>query len=571
MANVIENRVNTVYTGSAAVNAALHDLHKIHTAAEGASGLGGLGGLTQIAGLGLGVGAIAAVSGAFLGLSEAAKGAVESLREAGKEAEQLSNLSQKTGIATSALEGLQLAFKEAGVAEASLNIGLRFLNRSISEGDPALKKLGIITQDTKEALLELADAFSRSADGPDKTAVAIKVLGRAGSELIPVLNKGRVELETFLEQAEKTGAVLSEDTIKALKDLDNQFDALDRSMKVFKNTLLTLVAPAVVGFVKDISGMVQKMALLPQLFAVSVAGIAVWNDMLGKDKDGVKKLVAEAKELAKQAEVIADLNKKPFEVLDLGGQRDELEDFNAKMRAAATATKEAADKAEEAKKKFRELLETFVANTNATPLELPAIKPTGALEPEKFKTEKPAENIEKQLSPGIAAMAAFKKALIDATDVTLEKVGLLQGAFDGLASGLQEAFLGLLNGVESLGTAIVGVIKSMVSAILSELAKLAAAAIFKLFLKLIGFSLGPAGAVIAVASGFSPSGSGGGLDTTKRSGDVVGQFGVAIQDLSRELARANRNAVLVDRVSFFETIGNALAAPQRRRALAQGW
>jgi hypothetical protein len=168
-------------------------------------------------------------------------------------------------------------------------------------------------------------------------------------------------------------------------------------------------------------------------------------------------------------------------------------------------------------------------------------------------------------------MAAFKKALIDATDVTLEKVGLLQGAFDGLASGLQEAFLGLLNGVESLGTAIVGVIKSMVSAILSELAKLAAAAIFKLFLKLIGFSLGPAGAVIAVASGFSPSGSGGGLDTTKRSGDVVGQFGVAIQDLSRELARANRNAVLVDRVSFFETIGNALAAPQRRRALAQGW
>jgi hypothetical protein len=57
-----------------------------------------------------------------------------------------------------------------------------------------LKKLPLAATTADFALLKLADAFKRSPDGPDKTAVAMKLLGKSGADLIPLLNSAAVEI-----------------------------------------------------------------------------------------------------------------------------------------------------------------------------------------------------------------------------------------------------------------------------------------------------------------------------------------------------------------------------------------
>jgi hypothetical protein len=51
-----------------------------------------------------------------------------------------------------------------------------------------LKKLPKAATTADFALLKLADVFKRAPDGPDKTAIAMKLLGKSGADLIPLLN-----------------------------------------------------------------------------------------------------------------------------------------------------------------------------------------------------------------------------------------------------------------------------------------------------------------------------------------------------------------------------------------------
>ena len=47
------------------------------------------------------------------------------------------------------------------------------------------------------AIVALADAFKVLPDGAEKSAIAVKLLGKSGSELIPMLDMGREGIDKF--------------------------------------------------------------------------------------------------------------------------------------------------------------------------------------------------------------------------------------------------------------------------------------------------------------------------------------------------------------------------------------
>jgi hypothetical protein len=62
-------------------------------------------------------------------------------------------------------------------------------------------------------LLRVADKFENLKAGPEKASIAIRLFGRAGADLIPVLNQGRDGIEGL-------GVKISDDfaeTIKAVQ------------------------------------------------------------------------------------------------------------------------------------------------------------------------------------------------------------------------------------------------------------------------------------------------------------------------------------------------------------------
>lgn len=187
------------------------------TQAALASVRSGFAGLTQsLGGLGSAAGQIGALAGALGGLSVVgfAKTAIDM-------ADNLGKLSQKLGIAVEDLAGFQHAADLSDLTLDQFAQGVKQLSRYMGDNSEKLKAAGITATDAKGALIQLADAFAQMQDGPQKTAIAMEVLGKAGAEMIPLLNGGGAALRAMMEEGQRLNPVTAEMAKRAEEFNDN--------------------------------------------------------------------------------------------------------------------------------------------------------------------------------------------------------------------------------------------------------------------------------------------------------------------------------------------------------------
>lgn len=182
-------------------------------------------------------------------------------------AESLLNLSQKTGVSAEELQKLNYVADQSNIGAESLAQGFTFLNRAISsaatdasgEAAQAFKGLGIDLSDTQGNLkntetifYELSDAFEAGADGPNKVQTAVKLMGRAGAGLIPILNRGSEALRKHGSQFEKYGNIITKDGLNAIADFNDVVDNAMLSIRAFGSviaqTLIPYLQPIVQNF-----------------------------------------------------------------------------------------------------------------------------------------------------------------------------------------------------------------------------------------------------------------------------------------------------------------------------------
>src|SRR5262245_11950463 len=173
--------------------------------------------IAEIAGVGLSVGAV-----------------VHSFMKAVEAADQMNKATQKFGVGAEALSGLKYAADLADVSFEALGKGLKKLaqatvdavTKPTSEAAVAFQALGISMDEIKgktpdQVLLKIADAFSQFEDGAAKTAIAVTLFGRAGADLIPLLNQGADGIAKQTREAEKLGLVMSTKTVKAAEEFND--------------------------------------------------------------------------------------------------------------------------------------------------------------------------------------------------------------------------------------------------------------------------------------------------------------------------------------------------------------
>jgi hypothetical protein len=139
-------------------------------------------------------------------------------------AASLERLSQSAGVSVEGLSAMTLAAAASGLSQDELGLSLKKLNVNIAEAAGnaqskaavAFRALGIDVKnangsikDAGQILPEIANKFAQMADGPNKTAFAVQLLGRQGQALIPVLDQGAAGLAAFKAQAEAAGIVMS--------------------------------------------------------------------------------------------------------------------------------------------------------------------------------------------------------------------------------------------------------------------------------------------------------------------------------------------------------------------------
>jgi phage-related protein len=222
------------------------------------------------------------------------KASVDAYKTAASESSQLARV---TGATITQASQLRFAAEETGVSFSSLSLGMKTFSKNLGGAAGDAKKsaamvaqLGFSFKDaegnikpTADLLPQLADKFKNMADGPAKTALAMKLFGKQGAEMIKTLNKGSDGLAEFAAMSDKTGNTLN-DTSAYKKQLQAQreFHAAISGVKIqlgqalmpvltaFSLFLVAHVAPALA----DVSGWISHHQTLIAALVPIVMGLA---------------------------------------------------------------------------------------------------------------------------------------------------------------------------------------------------------------------------------------------------------------------------------------------------------
>lgn len=175
-------------------------------------------------------------------------------------ADTMSKAAQRAGVTTEALSRLAWAGELSDVSLGSLSGGMARLTSVMAQvasgadktSAAIFRSLGIAVTDAEgnlrgadQVMIDLADRFARMENGANKTALAIKLFGRSGAELIPLLNNGRQGLADMAAESDRLGKTISTE--------------FGQKAEVFNDTMTRIWAAG--------AGLVNQLAeaVLPQL------------------------------------------------------------------------------------------------------------------------------------------------------------------------------------------------------------------------------------------------------------------------------------------------------------------
>ena len=172
--------------------------------------------------------------------------------------DRLDKVAIQTGLSVEQLQALQFAASQSGVATETFNSSMNKFNRIIGEAADGIPKaqesykdLGIqIRKDdgsiknSATLLLEVAEAFKDIEDPAMKAKKATDLFGRAGIDLIPMLQNGADDILTFESRLRDAGGGLNEAATKDIAAFNDSLDLLSRVTLVSFSKILVPILPA---------------------------------------------------------------------------------------------------------------------------------------------------------------------------------------------------------------------------------------------------------------------------------------------------------------------------------------
>jgi hypothetical protein len=219
---------------------------------------------------------------------------VENLHSTIQYGDRIHKLSQQVGVGEETLQGLVYAGELADVEMDSMAQSAGFLAKNMmhakkgsQEAATALK--GIPFKDAEgnllgvdEVMISVADRFKDMPDGAEKTALAMQLFGRAGKQMIPMLNEGSEKLREMQEEAKEMGLVMDSKATKASEEIE---DNLKRLSSTTKGLWRSAIAP----LLESINGLIvaflrwrkQNAAQTMKLIHSVVSGLITGLKILG--------------------------------------------------------------------------------------------------------------------------------------------------------------------------------------------------------------------------------------------------------------------------------------------------
>jgi len=155
----------------------------------------------------------------------------------------LVDMSQRTGASVEALSELGFAAEQSGADMATLETGLRKMQRTLAEAaggsdsaQEALSDLGLSVSDLTglspdKQFKRFADRIALIQDPAQRATAAIKLFGKSGTQLLPLMSGGAAGIDDLQKQARKLGLTISTEDATAAEQFGDTLDVLWKVVK----------------------------------------------------------------------------------------------------------------------------------------------------------------------------------------------------------------------------------------------------------------------------------------------------------------------------------------------------
>lgn len=196
--------------------------------------------------------------------------ALKSVKDYAKMGDAVHKMSLRTGFATETLSRLGYAARIGGADLESIEKAVKRMattlydaEKGLSTATDALRDLGLSIGELmglspEQQFMKLAGAIAAIEDPSMRSALAQRIFGRVGTELLPMLSNGTQGLKDMMAEAEKFGAIFSEEAAQGAADLTDALEKLDGTMNKLKISIAGVLTPTMIPLIEKMAEALLK-------------------------------------------------------------------------------------------------------------------------------------------------------------------------------------------------------------------------------------------------------------------------------------------------------------------------
>lgn len=238
------------------------------------------------------------------GISATASKIGELATESAKAGDRIDKMSQKLGVSREAFQEWDYILSQNGASVDSLGTGMKTLQNALggisedgSSASQTFLELGLNLDDLKsmnpeEAFDSTVKALQQMPPGVEKTNAAMKLFGKQGQELLPLLNQTSESTDELRARAHELGLVLGDDAVDSAVGFTDAMDTFKRTISAVSSNVGAELLPAfsegltaVTNFIAGVEGADEELdeslvSMIEKLGETAVKFIEKGTDIL---------------------------------------------------------------------------------------------------------------------------------------------------------------------------------------------------------------------------------------------------------------------------------------------------
>lgn len=213
---------------------------------------------------------------------------------------ELNMLSKRTGVSVEFLSRLSYVAAQSNTSLSSFEVGMRRLQGTLTDAQGGMesyqKAFATLGLDYEQlAILSPEEQFRRVlyalggvTDATVRASLAVDLLGRSGTDMLPIVSDGAAAFEAAMQAADDLGVTMDESAVAAAQELSNAMTdvhaavgGLTRAIAEGIAPLLTELADDIAGVVSAFSGWIDRNPVLATTITQVVGGIGALLVALG--------------------------------------------------------------------------------------------------------------------------------------------------------------------------------------------------------------------------------------------------------------------------------------------------